>query len=191
MGAEDQLVIVQSVLGLALLVFVMGWMRRRAKLDRYHESLFALRDELFDYTRKNGMPFDLPACRLMRDLLNGGFRAAVAMKPLRFAIVAATMFENRQQEPAGALSAAIEAIEDPDIRARFKRIRSDFTEEFLAFFGLAGQIVKLAFKFDRFKHTARAHVDRWIDELAVFGSKDTVAHPLFGSRGWFRRPARP
>ena len=190
MDAQEQLAIAQSVLGLALLVFVMGWVRRQTKFERYRESLFTLRDELFDYTWKNGVPFDLPAYRLMRDLLNGGLRAAVVMKPLSFATVAATMFGGRQQEPAGALSAAIEAVEDPDVRARFKRIRSDFTEEFLAFFGLVGQIVKLAFEFDHFKRTA--HVDhRWIDELVVFGSEGAAEHPLFDSRKRSRRPAWP
>lgn len=189
MDAQEQLAIAQSVLGLALLVFVMGWVRRQTKFERYRESLFTLRDELFDYTWKNGVPFDLPAYRLMRDLLNGGLRAAVVMKPLSFATVAATMFGDRQQEPAGALSAAIEAIEDPDVRARFKRIRSDFTEEFLAFFGLVGQIVKLAFKFDRFKCTE--HVGRWIEALVVFGSEGVAEHPLFDSRKRSRRPAWP
>ena len=189
MDAQDQLAVAQSILGLALLVFVMGCMHRRTKLDRYRESLFTLRDDLFDYMWKNGVPFDLPAYRLMRDFLNGGIRTAGVVTPLMLA--AAALFRDRQQEPAGALSAAIEAIEDPDVRARFKQTCSDFAEESLAFFGPVGLLARPAFKLDRFKRTVRAHADRWIDELVVFGSADAAAPPLFGSRKRPRRPAWP
>lgn len=58
------------------------------------------------------------------------------------------------------------------------------------FLGPIGRVIRLAVKLDRFKRSVRAQVDRWINELVVFGSEDSVARPLFAgdrSRLVFRR----
>jgi len=180
MDAQDQLAIAQLGFGLAFVAFALGYMRRRTRVDRYRESLFTLRDELFDYMWRNGVSFDLPAYRLMRDFLNGAIRFADVTTPLT--CVLAVLFVDSRQEPARTLSAVIGEIEDPGVRARFMQTSSDFADVFLVFFGPIGRIIRLAVKLDRFKRSVRAHVNRWMNELVVFGSEDTVARPLFANK---------
>ena len=189
MEAQDQLAIVQICLSLALILFAMCYMHRRTRVDRYRESLFTLRDGLFDYMWKNDVPFDLPAYRLMRAFLNGGIRVASEVTPTKFLVV---MFwaSRRQAPPVVALSTAIEQIEDPKVREHFRRTRSDFVDALLVFLGPIGLLMKAAVKLDRFNRAVRTQVDRWINDLVVFGSNDAVARPLFAgdrSRILFRR----
>ena len=170
-----------------LIVFVVSYMHRRTRVDEFREGLFTLRDELFDYMWKHDISFDLPAYRLMRAFLNGAIRAAGDITPTMFVVV---MFAVRRHAPAPALSAAIDEIEDPAIREHFRQTRSNFVELLLVFLGPIGRVLRLAVKLDRFKRAVRAQVDRWINELVVFGSEDSVARPLFAghrSRLVFRR----
>ena len=178
MEAQDQLAIAQLCLSLALIAFGMGYMHRRTRADRYRESLFTLRDGLFDYMWKNDVSFDLPAYRLMRAFLNGAIRVAGDVTPTMFVVV---MFAASRQAPAPALSAAIDQIEDPRIREHFRQTCSNFVEVLLVFLGPIGLIIRSAVKLDRFKRVVRAQIDRWINELVVFGSEDSVALPLLAS----------
>jgi hypothetical protein len=189
MEAQDQLAIAQLCLSLALIAFAVGYMHRRTRVDRFRESLFTLRDGLFDYMWKNDIPFDLPAYRLMRAFLNGGIRAASDVTPMAFLVV---MVAVNRQAPAPVPFTAIDEIEDPGIRVHFRRTRSDFVKALLVFLGPIGLIIRLAAKLDRFKKRAvRPQVDRWINELpqvdrginelVVFGSEDSIAGSLFGS----------
>ncbi|MDE2904666.1 MAG: hypothetical protein OXQ28_01130 [Acidobacteriota bacterium] len=175
MDAQDQLAIAQLCLSLALIVFALGYMRRRTRVDRYRESLFTLRDGLFDYMWKNDIPFDLHAYRLMRAFLNGAIRVAGSVTPLMFLVV---MFAANRQGPVPVLSVAIDEIEDPGIREHFRQTRSDFVDVLLVFLGPVGTIIRLAIRLERFKRAVRAHVDHWINELVVFGSEDSVARSL-------------
>lgn len=188
MDAQDQLAIARLCLGLVLVAFAMVCMRRRTNVDRYRESLFTLRDELFDYMWKKDVPFDLPAYRLMRAFLNGAIRYADAFTPTTFVV---GMLAIRRAAPAPGISAAIDEIEDPDVRERFRRTRSAFVDVSLVFLGPIGVLVRWAVKLGRFQRAVRTQVDRWIGALAVAGRDDSVARPLFaggGTRGsLFRR----
>lgn len=179
MEAQDQLAIARSCLSLALIAFAMVCMRRRTNVDRYRESLFTLRDGLFDYMWKNDVSFDLPAYRLMRAFLNGAIRCAGEITPTTFIV---GLFAIRSDAPAPGMSAAIDEIEDPDVRERFRRTLGDFVEVTLVFLGPIGVLVRWAVKLDRFKRAVRTQVDRWIGELVVFGSEDSVARQLFAGR---------
>lgn len=188
MDPQEQLAIAQLCLSVGLIAFAIGYMHRRTKVDRYRESLFTLRDELFDYMWKQGLSYDLPAYRLMRAFLNGAIRVAGDVTPLSF--VAIMLAVSRHAPARHPLAAAIEAIEDPSTRERFVRTRSDFVRALLAFLGPIGLIIRLAVKLDRFKRTVREQVDRWINDLVVLGSEDSVARPLFAggrSRMMLRR----
>ena len=176
MEAQDQLAIAQLSLSLALIAFAMVYMRRRTKVDRYRENLFTLRDELFDYMWKNDIPFDLPAYRLMRAFLNGGIRVADEITPTKFIVVMFALW--REPPPAPAFSVEIDQIEDPSIREHFRQTRRDFIEASLVFLGPIGLIIRSAVKLERFKCAVRAQVDRWISELVIFGSEDSVARPF-------------
>lgn len=179
MEGQEQLAVARLCLGLALVAFALVCMRRRTNVDRYRENLFTLRDELFDYMWKKDVPFDLPAYRLMRAFLNGAIRCAGALTPTTFAV---GMFAIRRGAPAPALSAAIDEIEDPDVRERFRRTRRDFVDVSLVFLGPIGVLVRWTVKLGRFHCALRVQVDRWIGALAVVGSDDSVARPLLAGR---------
>lgn len=62
-----------SLFGLWLLFFVLY---RDFVVDKFRQSMFAVRDEMFDYVSKNGISFDDPAYTLLRSTMNGFIRYA-------------------------------------------------------------------------------------------------------------------
>ena len=175
MDAQDQVVIAQLCLSLILIWFALGYMYKRTRTDRYRETLFTLRDDLFDYVWKNELSYDLPAYRLMRAFLNGSIRVADEVTPLSFVVL---MFTIAHRMPAGdRLYAAIEAIDDPRIQKHFMETRDECVRALLVFLGPIGAIVKLGYKVGRFGSWLRQQRDRWMDELVTFGSQDAQMYP--------------
>ena len=62
-----------SLLGLAYLIF---WRYRLLVTDWFRQSLFELRDELFDYAAAGHIEFDHPAYGMLRKIINGYVRFA-------------------------------------------------------------------------------------------------------------------
>ena len=180
MDAQDQVVVTQLCLSLALIWFALDYMYKRTRADRYREALFTLRDDLFDYMWKNGLSYDLPAYRLMRAFLNGSIRFAGEVTPLSFVVL---MFTIARRMPTGdRLYAAIEAIDDPHTRKHFVETRDECFRAWLVFFGPIGAIVKWGYKVGRFGSWMRQQRARWMDELVTFGSQDTQMYPRARSR---------
>ena len=180
MDAQDQVAIAQLCLSLGLVGFAFGYMNRRTRADRYRESLFTLRDELFDYMWKNEVSFDLPAYRLVRTFLNGAIRAAGTVSPLAFVVL---MFVVIQQAPPprDRLRSAINETEDDDLRECLTRTRDGFVQAFLAYLGVIGAILRVALRLERFRRWARAQASLWIEGLVVFGNHNPDTKFLFGS----------
>jgi hypothetical protein len=62
-----------SLLGLAYLLF---WRYRALCMDSFRQSVFELRDELFDYAASGHIDFDHPAYGVLRNTMNGYIRFA-------------------------------------------------------------------------------------------------------------------
>lgn len=186
MDAQDVGAMVQLCLSLGLIGFACGYMYTRTRVDRYRESLFTRRDELFDYMWKNNLSFDLPAYRLMRTFLNGAIRVAGEASPLAFVVL---MFTVRRQGPGPAdrLFTAIAAIEDASTREHFEQTLDDVVREWFAFLGVIGALFELASKFDRFRSQVRPKANRWMDELVEIGGQDSRVGLGYGSRFAHRR----
>ena len=182
MDVQDQVAIVQLCVSLGLIGFAFDHMYRRTRVDRYRETLFTLRDDLFDYMWKNDLSFDLPAYRLMRTFLNGAIRVAGEASPLAFVVLMLTISRQAPEGPAYKLSAAISAIEDAGAREHFMRTRDEVVRALLVFLGVIGVFLRLAYKLERFKSWARAQANGWIDELLVFGGQDAPVRLGQGSR---------
>ena len=150
-------------------------MYRRTRADRFRESLFTLRDGLFDYMWKNDVRFDLPAYRLMRAFLNGTIWVAGRVTPTKCVLV---MLMVGRPVPDLQLSATINQIEERAVRGHFRQTLKESIEVFLVVLGLFGWIIRLAVSLDHFKCAVRTQVDRSINKLVVFGSDDSVAGPL-------------
>ena len=187
MDAQDQAAIVQLCVSLGLIGFAFDYMYRRTRVDRYRETLFTLRDDLFDYMWKNDLSFDLPAYRLMRTFLNGAIRVAGEASPLAFVVLMFTISRQMPGGPAYRLPAEIAAIKDARTREYFMRTRDEVVRALLVFLGVIGLLLRLAYKLDRFRAWAREHANRWIDELLLFGSQDARVPLRHSSRLVLRR----
>src|SRR5688572_13211177 len=59
---------------LLLLWYLFFWLYRDYRLDAFRQTMFALRDELWDYAAAGHVGFDHPAYLLSRQLMNGMIR---------------------------------------------------------------------------------------------------------------------
>ena len=175
MDAFPPTAVVQTFLGLAILVFGWLYMYRKTRVDRYREDLFTLRDELFDFMWKQEISFDIAAHRLLRQTLNGAIRCAGDIRPLSFVIGASLIL--RQGRASDPLSEALDAVEDPDVRAYFLAVRKRFVSRFLRFLfeeGVLGAVTRLTGRLLRLQESVQARleaqVDRWFRPLLELGA---------------------
>ncbi len=176
MDVQSRIQLAQTMLGLAALSFAYFYMYGRTKVDRYREDLFSLRDGLFDAMWKNGSRFDLPAYRLLRQLLNGAVRTADTLTPLsflQFALVAL-----RDDTAEDSLSRALSTVEDPAVRERLLDVRRAFEHRLLMFLfgeGLAGWLFRslrhLNWLWERIRGFLASLAVLWSDPLVAVGSE--------------------
>ena len=186
MGLQEQVYLAQLLPTLVLVTVVLAYVWRRTKVDYYRESVFTLRDELFDYMWQNGLSYDLRAYRLMRESLNGTIRIADILTPISF--IGVLLLVRRHPTPARRqLAIAIAEIEDAGVREHFERIDGESIRRLLRFLGVAGLLISAAYKLTRFKHWGRAQVDRWSDVLLAFGSPAADGRGFPGVRPGARR----
>lgn len=60
-----------SLLGIYGIVF---WLYRDYRIDSFRQSMFSIRDELFDFAANGNIDFDHPAYTQLRELINGYIR---------------------------------------------------------------------------------------------------------------------
>ena len=186
MGLQEQVYLAQLLPTLVLVTVALAYVWRRTKVDCYRESMFTLRDELFDYMWENEISLDLRAYRLMRESLNGAIRIADIMTPLSF--IAVVLMVRRHHHPARRqLAVAISEIEDVGVRKRFEQVDDEAIRRQLRFLGGAGLLIRAAYKLTRFKHWGRVQVDRWSDALLAFGSPEADGRGFPGARSGVRR----
>jgi hypothetical protein len=76
MSAAQLTVIVESAVMLIFLFVLCLRFVASYRLDSFRQSMFALRDELFDYAAAGNIGFNDPAYRLLRQSMNGFIRYA-------------------------------------------------------------------------------------------------------------------
>lgn len=119
---HDLAAMIQIGLSAGLILFAIAFMHRRTRNDRYREDLFTIRDELFDYMWQNGIPFDLPAYRQLRDALNGAIRVA-DMPGLAFVTLLLLWRDDRHVHATGkALTEALASIEDEPLKGHLEGV---------------------------------------------------------------------
>lgn len=109
---------IQIGLSAGLILFAVAFMHRRTRNDRYREDLFTIRDELFDHMWQNGIPFDLPAYRLLRTFLNGAIRTA-DLPGLAF-VVLLLLWKDRL--PSDPLTKALGQVEDEAVKQHLREV---------------------------------------------------------------------
>lgn len=66
----------ESLVCLALIVTILSRLWSEARLDRFRQRMFSLRDQVFDFAADGNIDFDDPAYRLLRRSMNGYIRYA-------------------------------------------------------------------------------------------------------------------
>lgn len=63
-----------SLAGLTAVLFIAFWLYNDYRVDRHRQTLFKLRDDLFDAALRGETSFDSPSYRVTRAMLNGMIR---------------------------------------------------------------------------------------------------------------------
>lgn len=73
---DSRVLVAEFFLTVGALWFVYSYLYKRIRLDAFRETLFTVRDDLFDYMWQHNLPFDNRAYGLLRSSLNGMIRTA-------------------------------------------------------------------------------------------------------------------
>jgi|SRR5271170_302271 len=85
-GVSGVTMVLESSICIAILSVVMLRLWRDARLDSFRQEMFVLRDQLFDYAAAGNVPFDDPAYRLLRQMMNGLIRYGHQISFFRFSM---------------------------------------------------------------------------------------------------------
>ncbi|HQU07605.1 MAG TPA: hypothetical protein PK539_00905 [Candidatus Paceibacterota bacterium] len=184
---SDHVLIVEVCVSVALLWFAYSFMFQKTRTDAFQEDLFTIRDELFDYMSRYNVPFDLPAYRAMRDLLNGAIRVAHFLS--LFSIVYAGVVRSRSAVSPNTVQLAIGNIDDTDVREHYQYVYLKVQKRFLQYFfleGLRSLIFTPLYRYMKrlgMRPRVRAFVsgmrNELLEEFVQFGKKDSLgAHIL-------------
>ncbi len=121
MEQENLVTIFSSGIGvIALLVFYF-WFYKQYRIDRTRQSLFAVRDEMFDYATAGHISFDDPAYILLRQTMNGMIRFTHRVDILTiFGMFLAKLFMPRENDSSfdKLFNKALTNIESREVRQR-------------------------------------------------------------------------
>ena len=130
MTAAELSIVVQSILSLIVLVFIIFALWPEQRVDLFRQQMFALRDELFDFALEGRIPFNDPAYRLLRDLMNGLIRYAHNLTPYRTVMSFLRWKYAGNRPPSGwgvSWERALKRVEDNDTRAKLEAFHSRAT----------------------------------------------------------------
>lgn len=183
MNSTDQLHIIHLMAGFGLLLFGYSFIYVRTRLDNFREDLFSLRDELFDYMWKNGIPYSMPAYGALRNALNGHIR--FARKTWLLGLWLATLISRNEDlrvldEAHTPIIDEIEKIPDAAIRSFYRGLYRRMGSRVLDYMFLEGPLWPFAIlvrKYLRRRGIADAQrkmgFDVMVDEAAQLGKPNS------------------
>ena len=140
MGLQDPVSLGALSMGVAAILVIWLYMRRKTKVDEYRETLFTLRDELFDYMWQHNLPFDLPEYRRLREQLNQGIQVAAEVAPLSFLVagLAVAVWGVSSNTPEPPPSTAL----DEAHRQQFRRTDDASLKALMVFIGPTAYVMR-------------------------------------------------
>lgn len=160
MITEPAIIALKSAVGLLatwLFVFLL-W--KDYCLDRFRESVFSLRDELFSYAADGNISFDHPAYTMLRGTMNVSLRYAHEFTLARLFLAIAVESNTRNSEIV-AWEAALKSL-PPDTQTALTTTRSRFAIAVLEYMTLRSfllyLLVLLARLVDRFRTLAKRYI---------------------------------
>jgi hypothetical protein len=117
---ESRVLVAEFFLTVGALWFVYSYLYKRIRLDAFRETLFTVRDDLFDYMWQHNLPYGDRAYGLLRSSLNGMIRAANdgSFNLMTVAIYLRTV----EGEQPNKVAEAIAEIHDCEVRERFQAV---------------------------------------------------------------------
>ena len=151
---EDQATATYLSLSLAALAVLWFYVRRLTKVDEFRETLFTLRDNLFDYMWENDLPFDDPTYLELREGLNRGIRMAEAFTLPTFLVGFGILILTRRLLP---LPEALPVTDDRH-QEHFRQIENRAAEATLVLLGPGVRTLKLIAKIEAITRRSRKQV---------------------------------
>jgi len=111
----NEIIVLKSALGLAGVWIFLFYFWRDYRLDAFREHVFSLRDRLFLFAAQDGISFEHPAYRILRNRANIAIRYAHEFTLTRMAVVLGYPFRNQKSE-AQKWMEAVNAIPSEETR---------------------------------------------------------------------------
>ncbi|OFW25387.1 MAG: hypothetical protein A3H27_14825 [Acidobacteria bacterium RIFCSPLOWO2_02_FULL_59_13] len=109
----------QSATALIALLIVLLWLWPAARLDKFRQEMFAIRDELFDYAASGKIRFNDPGYRLLRQIMNGFIRYGHQLTFFRVCMTI-LMWQTSEDKPklewTEKWTGALKSINDEQVR---------------------------------------------------------------------------
>ena|SRR5258705_8115434 len=123
MSVQSYVLIVEFFLTVGAAWFAYG-LYKRLRMDAFREELFTLRDDLFDYMWRRGLPYDNRAYGLLRNSLNGMIHAADdgSFNWATLAIQLRLLSDPKANARVKRLDEAIGAIPDLEVQRYFQSV---------------------------------------------------------------------
>lgn len=126
MSAQALTAIFESGIALAILAILLLKLWASLRLDEFRQSIFIVRDELFDFAASGAISFDHPAYRLLRQSMNGFIRYAHQLTWFRLAcnMTLWQLHEDHAFTWADRWDSALKTIPDESLRQELARFQA-------------------------------------------------------------------
>lgn len=75
----NEIIAISTLVSIAGVIWFLCWPYQNYRVDSFRQSMFRLRDEMFDYAAQGKVSFDDPAYQMLRETFNGFIRIAEDM----------------------------------------------------------------------------------------------------------------
>jgi len=126
MSAQALTAILESGIALAILAILLLRLWAGLRLDEFRQSIFVVRDELFDFAASGAISFDHPAYRLLRQSMNGFIRYAHQLTWFRLVcnMILWQLHEDHAFTWADRWDSALKTIPDESLRRELTRFQA-------------------------------------------------------------------
>ena len=178
MDMQDQATAMYLSLSLAALAVLWFYVRRMTKIDEFRETLFTLRDELFDYMWENDLSFDDPAYCELRESLNRGIRMAeILTLPIFLTGVGVLILARRLP----SLPEALPGIDDRQ-QQYFRQVENRAGEAALILLGPGVRTLKVIARMEVIARRSRKRI-HWFFRLMSMFLNSQAPHDSYTSVG--------
>ncbi len=126
MGIQELIAVIESGIAVAVILVLMLKLWPSLRVDEFRQSMFAIRDELFDFALSGAISFDHPAYRLLRESMNGFIRYGHQLTLFRLVcnFIRWNLHDERVFSWASKWDAALKGIDDDNLKQALRQFQS-------------------------------------------------------------------